>query len=78
MDDYIYICLKISKKTGEIENMSRSVEHDQNVRKEIRDVYKKLNITSNNNHYGYMHYSGFSHYDYNERTSLDNSTYARI
>lgn len=78
MDDYLYIYLKINKETGEVIDMSRNIELDKNIRDEIIEVYRKLNITSNKKTSSYSPYSEFSHYNYNERSSLDNSTYARI
>lgn len=78
MEDYIYVCLKINKKTGEVSVMEKNIEQDKNIRREILDVYKKLNINSNSKKSFYSHYSELSNYNYEERTILDNSTYARI
>lgn len=78
MDNYIYIYLKINKETGEMIDMSKDIQLDKNIREEIIEVYKKLNITSNKKQNFNSPYSEISYYNYSERSILDNSTYARI
>lgn len=77
MDEYIYIMLRINKKTGEVENMSGKVTSDNKLMKEILDVYKKLNIDykkENQNN----EFEKYTKYNYNERSSMTTTTYAII
>ena len=78
MDNYIYITLKINNINGEVEVMStKSVIERKNTTKDILDVYKILNIpiknTEKNNNYQKV-----TRYDYNQKSSLDINTYAKI
>lgn len=77
MDEYICVMLKINKNTGEIENMSSKVTSDNKLMKEIFDVYNKLNInykkTSDNEEF-----QKYTKYNYNERSSMTTTTYAKI
>lgn len=77
MDEYIYIMLKINRNTGEVENMSKEVTSDNRLMKEILDVYKKLNIDykkENQNN----EFEKYTKYNYNERSSMTTTTYAKI
>ena len=77
MDKYIYIVLKINNINGEVEVMNTKNILEKNSMKDILDVYKHLNIPIKNKK-NTDEYERVSKYDYNQKSSLDMNTYAKI
>ena len=77
MDKYTYIVLKINNINGEVEVMNTKNILEKNFMKDILDVYKHLNIPIKNKK-NTDEYERVSKYDYNQKSSLDMNTYAKI
>ena len=77
MDKYTYITLKINNINGEVEVMNTKNILEKNSMKDILDVYKLLNIRKKNKKNA-NDYEKVSKYDYNQKSSLDINTYAKI
>ena len=77
MDKYTYIVLKINNINGEVEVMNTKNILEKNSMKDILDVYKHLNIPIKNKK-NTDEYERESKYDYNQKSSLDMNTYAKI
>ncbi len=77
MDKYTYIVLKINNINGEVEVMNTKNILEKNSMKDILDVYKHLNIPIKNKK-NTDEYERVSKYDYNQKSSLDMNTYAKI
>lgn len=77
MDKYTYIVLKINNINGEVEVMNTKNILEKNSMKDILDVYKHLNIPIKNKK-NIDEYERVSKYDYNQKSSLDMNTYAKI
>lgn len=72
MENCTYIILKKNNINGEFEIMDT-----KNIVKEIVDIYKVLNIPIKSNK-NINNYEKVSKYDYNQKSSLDINTYAKI
>lgn len=77
MYKYTYIVLKINNINGEVEVMNTKNILEKNSMKDILDVYKHLNIPIKNKK-NTDEYERVSKYDYNQKSSLDMNTYAKI
>ena len=77
MDKYTYIVLKINNINGEVEVMNTKNIIEKNSMKDILDIYKQLNIPIKNKK-NTDEYERVSKYDYNQKSSLDMNTYAKI
>ena len=78
MDDYIYVALKINKETGEVIDMVKDRKIDKALLDEVLKLYEKLGISYGKDiNHGDI-YKKYSKYDYSKRTTLDNSTFAKI
>ena len=77
MDNYTYITLRINNINGEVEIMNTKNVSNKNTMKDIFDVYKLLNIPTKSNK-NVNNFEKVAKYDYNQRSSLDINTYAKI
>ena len=77
MDNYTFVTLKINNINGEVEVMSTKTISRKSSMKDIFEVYKHLNVSTKSNK-NTNSYERFSKYDYNQKSSLDINTYAKI
>lgn len=78
MNNYTYITFRINNTNGEVEVMStKNTVEKTNISKSIFDVYRLLNIPEKNNEKN-SNYPKVTKYDYNQKSSLDINTYAKI
>lgn len=71
MEKYVYILLKINIMNGE------TIFMEKNTLKEISDLFKDLNIQTTPDK-SFINYEKVTKYDYNQKSSLDINTYAKI
>ena len=77
MNEYVFLLLKINKETGDVEIVENKSTSSINKMKEILDVYHKLNIDyKSKGKEG--NFERYTKYNYNERSSMTSTTYAKI
>lgn len=77
MKKYTYVVLEINNINGEVKIMDKKNSLKIDNIQEILDVYKILNIPTEKQEQNNS-YEKVSRYDYNQRSTLDINTYARI